>query len=252
MGFARWRRRRDSNPRYALTAYNGLANRRLQPLGHVSGLGESSTYDGRSGEQSLELPPGLPPQTQYHERRVLRNVAAMTSAAAPGARRHPASRFAIHASDADRDHVRPPTITAPTIEPKARGASDRAVGCGVRHTPIHYTGVASGIRPAQPAAQFYGLSPAEERMIPQLSRALHYRFQPFLINRRLRWLDPQPEPQWVELCAETNARRSGKDTCRTVLRNRMSPRSTKGTLTDMRRFPYPIGATWPAHAPTSG
>ena len=31
-----WRRRRDSNPRYALTAYNGLANRRLQPLGHVS------------------------------------------------------------------------------------------------------------------------------------------------------------------------------------------------------------------------
>jgi len=198
------------------------------------------------------LPPGLPPQTQYHERRVLRNVAAMTSAAAPGARRYPASRFAIHASDADRDHVRPPTITAPTIEPKARGASDRAVGCGVRHTPIHYTGVASGIRPAQPAAQFYGLSPAEERMIPQLSRALHYRFQPFLINRRLRWLDPQPEPQWVELCAETNARRSGKDTCRTVLRNRMSPRSTKGTLTDMRRFPYPIGASWPARAPTSG
>jgi hypothetical protein len=32
-----WRRRRDSNPRYALSAYNGLANRRLQPLGHVSG-----------------------------------------------------------------------------------------------------------------------------------------------------------------------------------------------------------------------
>src|SRR5262249_51054396 len=31
-----WRRRRDSNPRYAFGAYNGLANRRLQPLGHVS------------------------------------------------------------------------------------------------------------------------------------------------------------------------------------------------------------------------
>jgi hypothetical protein len=31
-----WRRRRDSNPRYALRAYNGLANRRLQPLGHIS------------------------------------------------------------------------------------------------------------------------------------------------------------------------------------------------------------------------
>ena len=31
-----WRRERDSNPRYALRAYNGLANRRLQPLGHSS------------------------------------------------------------------------------------------------------------------------------------------------------------------------------------------------------------------------
>ena len=31
-----WRRRRDSNPRYAFGAYNGLANRRLQPLGHLS------------------------------------------------------------------------------------------------------------------------------------------------------------------------------------------------------------------------
>jgi hypothetical protein len=30
-------RGRDSNPRYALRAYNGLANRRLQPLGHLSG-----------------------------------------------------------------------------------------------------------------------------------------------------------------------------------------------------------------------
>src|SRR5260221_14749365 len=34
-----WRRRRDSNPRYALRAYNGLANRRLQPLGHISAGG---------------------------------------------------------------------------------------------------------------------------------------------------------------------------------------------------------------------
>ena len=31
-----WRSRRDSNPRYAFRAYNGLANRRLQPLGHSS------------------------------------------------------------------------------------------------------------------------------------------------------------------------------------------------------------------------
>jgi hypothetical protein len=36
-----WRRRRDSNPRYAFRAYNGLANRRLQPLGHVSGSGNA-------------------------------------------------------------------------------------------------------------------------------------------------------------------------------------------------------------------
>ena len=31
-----WRRERDSNPRYDFTSYNGLANRRLQPLGHLS------------------------------------------------------------------------------------------------------------------------------------------------------------------------------------------------------------------------
>ena len=32
----RWRRGWDSNPRYTFTVYNGLANRRLQPLGHPS------------------------------------------------------------------------------------------------------------------------------------------------------------------------------------------------------------------------
>ena len=31
-----WRREGDSNPRYIFTMYNGLANRRLQPLGHPS------------------------------------------------------------------------------------------------------------------------------------------------------------------------------------------------------------------------
>ncbi len=30
------RRGRDSNPRYAFTTYDGLANRCLQPLGHLS------------------------------------------------------------------------------------------------------------------------------------------------------------------------------------------------------------------------
>ena len=33
----RWRREWDSNPRYGLSPYNGLANRRLRPLGHPSG-----------------------------------------------------------------------------------------------------------------------------------------------------------------------------------------------------------------------
>ena len=33
----RWRRRGDSNPRYDFTSYNGLANRRFQPLSHPSG-----------------------------------------------------------------------------------------------------------------------------------------------------------------------------------------------------------------------
>ena len=32
----KWRRGWDSNPRYGLSPYNGLANRRLQPLGHPS------------------------------------------------------------------------------------------------------------------------------------------------------------------------------------------------------------------------
>src|ERR1700685_4636592 len=31
-----WRREGDSNPRYGFWPYNGLANHRLQPLGHLS------------------------------------------------------------------------------------------------------------------------------------------------------------------------------------------------------------------------
>jgi hypothetical protein len=34
--YENWRRGWDSNPRYGLSPYNGLANRRLQPLGHPS------------------------------------------------------------------------------------------------------------------------------------------------------------------------------------------------------------------------
>lgn len=35
-GLINWWRERDSNPRYSVKLYNGLANRRLQPLGHLS------------------------------------------------------------------------------------------------------------------------------------------------------------------------------------------------------------------------
>src|ERR1700733_3415269 len=58
-----WRRRWDSNPRYALTAYNGLANRRLQPLGHPSAAGPGTpdrdkAHKGckREGKASLPSP----------------------------------------------------------------------------------------------------------------------------------------------------------------------------------------------------
>ena len=38
-----WRRGWDSNPWYGFRPYNGLANRRLQPLGHLS-VGEMSLF----------------------------------------------------------------------------------------------------------------------------------------------------------------------------------------------------------------
>ena len=43
---AEWRRRRDSNPRYGLTPYGGLANRWFQPLTHVSGTARARGYSG--------------------------------------------------------------------------------------------------------------------------------------------------------------------------------------------------------------
>ena len=55
-----WRRRRDSNPRYGFRPYNGLANRRLQPLGHVSGKAYQalSTHSERTKpEIGTELAP---------------------------------------------------------------------------------------------------------------------------------------------------------------------------------------------------
>ena len=52
--FIDWRRGRDSNPRYSFRPYNGLANRRLQPLGHLSGSGaqDSRSTPPESGEGS--------------------------------------------------------------------------------------------------------------------------------------------------------------------------------------------------------
>ena len=52
------RRERDSNPRYALTAYNGLANRRLQPLGHLSTIARIVFVHRASRSRS---PAGTPP-----------------------------------------------------------------------------------------------------------------------------------------------------------------------------------------------
>jgi len=54
-----WRRGRDSNPRYGFRPYNGLANRRLQPLGHLSDDGDSLTlalYESSQQGQSFNIP----------------------------------------------------------------------------------------------------------------------------------------------------------------------------------------------------
>ena len=62
-----WRRRWDSNPRYALTAYNGLANRRLQPLGHPS---VCTILPEQCGPPALNGPTseGKAPQPEYRLR----------------------------------------------------------------------------------------------------------------------------------------------------------------------------------------
>src|SRR5450631_3365364 len=51
---ARWRSRRDSNPRYAFGAYNGLANRRLQPLGHSSARGKAYAFAISASNTTLQ------------------------------------------------------------------------------------------------------------------------------------------------------------------------------------------------------
>src|SRR5438270_10341620 len=39
-----WRRGRHSNPRYSFGPYTGLANQRLQPLGHLSNVVSASLF----------------------------------------------------------------------------------------------------------------------------------------------------------------------------------------------------------------
>src|SRR5215469_4347005 len=46
MGPSNWRRGRDSNPRYSFGPYTGLANQRLQPLGHLSRIAPLSALSG--------------------------------------------------------------------------------------------------------------------------------------------------------------------------------------------------------------
>ena len=51
----RWRRRRDSNPRYRIYQYDGLANRWFQPLTHVSGSQRRARAIARDGEGGKRL-----------------------------------------------------------------------------------------------------------------------------------------------------------------------------------------------------
>jgi hypothetical protein len=85
-----WRRGWDSNPRYGLSPYNGLANRRLQPLGHPSSRKRSMTW--------AASPPGATPDTSsmWHRRgSLLAGFPSRDGAVARGRRdfkpRHPDS-----------------------------------------------------------------------------------------------------------------------------------------------------------------
>ncbi len=70
------RRERDSNPRYDFTSYNGLANRRLQPLGHLSPAAPSGTahdYTTESGLAPIRFMTSVPsvPSSAVRRRRLL-------------------------------------------------------------------------------------------------------------------------------------------------------------------------------------
>ncbi len=66
-----WRREGDSNPRYIFTMYNGLANRRLQPLGHPSvPASQSRTSAQRTSGRFAPPAPRFPGTiTMDHRRR---------------------------------------------------------------------------------------------------------------------------------------------------------------------------------------
>src|SRR6476661_1254934 len=51
----RWRRRRDSNPRYGNSPYGGLANRWFQPLTHVSVKRQEARLYKRDGQASTAV-----------------------------------------------------------------------------------------------------------------------------------------------------------------------------------------------------
>src|ERR1700689_5270354 len=55
-----WRSRRDSNPRYGFKPYNGLANRRLQPLGHSSVAEFQHSVRRNSNFLTVFVPGGKP------------------------------------------------------------------------------------------------------------------------------------------------------------------------------------------------
>ena len=80
--YSDWRRRRDSNPRYAFGAYNGLANRRLQPLGHVSACGNAYALGicTSNADSIIEQPLDRPMNRK--QRRASRHRASPAAAAA--------------------------------------------------------------------------------------------------------------------------------------------------------------------------
>src|SRR5437868_4367583 len=56
---SRWRRGRDSNPRYSFGPYTGLANQRLEPLGHLSTTVPAAGHPARAPDRGMRMGEGL-------------------------------------------------------------------------------------------------------------------------------------------------------------------------------------------------